>query len=111
MNHGGIGLSFYKPGLGSLVDYDNPWVGVNILSDIVEFKLGFGRTHVNGTIPCGFSFTETIDTREFGSQISIGANVPLPFLCFGAQKSPSSIFRGHPVLAGEVGAFRFPLQR
>lgn len=106
-NHGGIGIMLYRPGLGKLVTSDESWVGVNILSDIVEFKLGFGKTHVNGTIPYGFSFTENVDTKEYGAQIAVGANLPLPILTFGAQKSENRVFRGHPVVAIEAGNFRF----
>ncbi len=106
-NHGGIGIMLYRPGLGDLVSHDQPWVGVNILSDVLELKLGFGKANVNGTIPLGFSFTENIDTREFGAQFAVGANFPLPILTFGAQKSENRVFRGHPVLALEFGTFRF----
>lgn len=106
-NHGGIGIMLYRPGLGSLVSYDQSWVGINILSDIVEFKLGFGRTHVAGSIDYDLGFTEFINTREYGAQIAVGANIPLPVLAFGAQKSENRVFRGHPVLAIEAGNFRF----
>lgn len=106
-NHGGIGIMLYRPGLGDIVSIDRPWVGINVLSDVFEVKLGFGRTHVNGTIPYGFSFTEDIDTREFGAQFAVGGNVPIPWFTFGAQKSPGKVFRGHPVLGVELGTFRF----
>jgi len=106
-NHGGIGIMLYRPGLGDLVNYDQSWVGINVLSDVLELKLGFGMVNVNGSIPFGFSSTQTIDTREFGAQFAVGANFPLPILTFGAQKSENRVFRGHPVLAIEFGAFRF----
>lgn len=106
-NHGGIGLMLYHPGFGELVNSDRPWVGINLLSDVLEFKLGFGQTHIKGTVPSGFSFTENIDKREYASQFSVGVNVPIPKLTFGAQKSQNIVFRGHPVLGIELGTFRF----
>jgi hypothetical protein len=106
-NHGGIGLMLYRPGLGDLVSSERPWVGINLLSDILEFKLGFGQTRIQGTVPLGFSFTENIDTRDYGAQFSAGANIPIPILTFGAQKSQNKVFRGHPVLGIEMGTFRF----
>lgn len=105
MNHGGMGLMIYKPDLGSIVSYDQPWIGVNILSDIFEFKIGYGQTHVKGTIPYGFSFTEYVDTREFGFQFAAGFSIPMKFLTFGAQHSPMKVLRGHPVVNAEMGAF------
>jgi hypothetical protein len=97
----------YRPGLGSIVTHENPWLGVNILSDVFEVKFGFGKAQVRGEIPYGFSFTEFVDTEEFGTQFSVGVNFPLNILTLGAQKSPLMIFRGHPTLAYEMGTFRF----
>lgn len=105
LNHGGMGLSIFKPDLGKIVSYDQPWIGVNILSDIFEFKIGFGHTHVAGVIDYDLGYTETIDTREFGYQLAAGVNIPLNFLTFGAQHSPFKVFRGHPTINMEMGAF------
>lgn len=105
LNHGGIGISFFKPNLSTIATYDQPWIGVDILSDILQFKFGLGTNQLNGTIPYGFTGTEYVNTREFGYQFSVGLNAPLRFLNFGAQKSPAKTFRGHPVLATEIGAF------
>lgn len=107
LNQGGIGLSFYKPGLGKIVDIDQPWIGINMLSDVFEMKLGFGRTHIQGTIPVGSSYSEQVNTREYGTHFAIGFNSPLKFLTFGAQKSPNQVLRGHPIVSGEIGAFWF----
>jgi hypothetical protein len=105
LNHGGIGISLFKPNLSTIATYDKPWIGVDILSDILQFKFGLGTNQLNGTIPYGFTGTEYVNTREFGYQFSVGVNAPIKFLTFGAQKSPAKTFRGHPVLAAEIGAF------
>ena len=105
MNHGGMGLMIYRPDLGSIVSYDQPWVGVNILSDIFEFKIGYGHTHVKGNIPYGFDGTIPVETREYGYQLAAGINIPMKFLSFGAQHSPFRVLRGHTTLNMEMGAF------
>lgn len=105
MNQGGVGVSFYKPSLGSIVTSQKPWTEISLLSDIVEFRLGVGQVDVNGTIPYGYTGTLNVSSRQFGYHFYTGINYPLPFLTLGAQHSPSKVFRGHITLAGGFGYF------
>lgn len=46
LNHGGIGISLFKPNLSTIATYDRPWIGVDILSDILQFKFGLGTNQL-----------------------------------------------------------------
>lgn len=105
LNHSGMGITFYRPALGPIAKTPNPWVDVNILADIFEMRFGIGKVDARGSVPSGFSFTESVNDHYFGSNVYFGVNVPLNFLSFGAQNSALKVFRGHPVAAGGLGWF------
>ena len=105
-NHSGMGVTFYRPALGPITRTPNPWVDVNILADIFEIRIGVGKVDARGSVPSGFSYTESVNDHYFGSNVYFGANVPLNFLNFGAQNSALKVFRGHPVVSGGFGWYQ-----
>lgn len=99
-NNSGIGLSLSKPFVAQDLVTDKPWLGVDILADVINIKFGTGK--------CFIPAKEFIPNREmYVSQASIGLLYPINFLNFGNQYSYVSVFRGHPVLGGDIGLYGF----
>lgn len=102
-NHSGIGYMAFQPKLGTNMYAQKPWVGVNMLTDIFEMKLAFGELSNFGIEMEAPSLLPI--SKDYGYLFSMGANIPLNFMNFGAQKSYNKIFRGHPILGVSLGAF------
>lgn len=109
-NHGGIGISIYKPNLGKITHVDAPWIDVNMISDIFELRFGLGTCRVDGNIPYGFDGTVHVKNKQFGYHFYAGVNIPLDILTTGAQHSPYSVLRGHPTVGTGIGAFNMTNQ-
>lgn len=104
--HSGIGIEFIKPRLGNHVSIEKPWMGVNILSDIFEFKLAYGKMqladYAEAEIP---SF---INGREaLGRLMSFGVSIPVSALGLGAQRNQLLTFRAHPIINISLGEYKF----
>ncbi len=110
MNHSGIGISFYRPALGDMTKFEKPWFDINILSDLFEFKFGLGQCSVRGSIPFGYTGTQSVNNKQFGYHFYAGMNIPINFLTIGSQSSPYKSFRGHPVIAAGMGMFNLTNQ-
>lgn len=110
--HSGIGVTFYKPALGKIVTSDKSWVDINVLSNFLEMRFGFGKCVVNG-IPKSDGFGDvSIDydhayLNAVGYNTYVGVNFTLPFLTFGRQLSPTDVFRGTPTVSGGLGYMNF----
>ena len=43
LNHGGIGISLFKPNLSTIATYDKPWIGVDIFKRYFTIQVWFGH--------------------------------------------------------------------
>ncbi len=99
-NHAGAGLSFSQPRLAYGMTTEKPWLGVDILADVIHLKFGTGE--------CVIPAKEYVPTRNmFVSQSSAGFLYPINFLNFGNQYAYASVFRGHPVMGVDLGMYSF----
>lgn len=103
VNHGGVGFSLSKPYLAEGMTTAKPWFGVDILSDIIHVKFAMGQCFVPGKEYIG-------DRNFFGTQMSAGLIYPLKFLSFGNQYTYDKVFRGHPIIGGDLGMYNFRLK-
>jgi hypothetical protein len=109
-NHGGIGVSFFRPRFGEGVQVNQPWVGVNVLADFFEVKFGTGKVQkIKYLDPLELEGFTTPQESNYGTDhgymLSLGASVPLTFLAFGSQKDYKTVFRGHPILGIGSGLY------
>lgn len=108
-NYGGVGITFINPSLGSGVDIPKRWYGVNFLSDFFEAEFLMGETNKIQPLVKKDEFQPPINDygNDFGYMLTIGANAPINLLNFGAYRSPTALFRGHPTLGANLGFGRF----
>lgn len=105
---GGIGMSVYDPMLGSNIE-SGLWTEANLLTDLLEFRLGFGQFTVNGYAKKQEAKYNSARLNEevFGYNFYVGANLPIKYLAFGRQASAFRVFRGHPVVTVGAGLMNF----
>lgn len=101
-NHTGIGAQVFMPDFGRGVETTLPWIGVDILSDLFQMKLGFGRGERVEDLD---NFGAEGFGPDVGYRFTIGANLPLNFLHFGKENSYSTVFRGHPFVGFHIGDY------
>lgn len=106
--HGGIGIAVYSPILGKNFE-TGLWTEANLLTDVLEFKLGFGRTVATGF---GKKYTKAhgetaINDSLYGMNLYVGGNIPLKFADFGTQQSWIKVLRGHPIISAGAGMMSF----
>lgn len=106
--HGGIGIAMYSPILGKNFQ-TGLWTEANLLTDVLEFKLGFGRTVATGF---GKKYVKKngetrINDSLYGMNLYVGGNIPLKFGDFGTQASWFKVLRGHPIISAGAGMMAF----
>jgi hypothetical protein len=106
--HGGIGVTLYSPMLGKNFE-TGMWTEANLLTDILEFKLGFGKTVATGY---GKKYVKKngdvrVQDSLYGMNLYVGANIPLKFADFGRQVSWFKVLRGHPTISAGAGMMAF----
>jgi len=100
VSYGGIGFSFSRPVMPKVNGSSMPWVGIDVLSDIITVKFATGRVSLDSA-----GYDPGMDA--YVNQGSVGMSFPLTRMTFGTYNSNSSLFRGHPVIGGELGYIGF----
>lgn len=104
--YSGIGFDFSRPNFGKQVVTPNPWIGIDLISNVLHLNYSVGTTKM------GFDgFDKKQDTivsfiPHTGQNLSIGVNFPLP-IGIGQQQSYARVLRLNPVVGFDVGAYKF----
>lgn len=106
LEYGGVGIDFSRPNFGKQVLTDEPWMGIDFISDILHFNYSVGTVKIG---PEGYNKKQDTLASFFensGQNISFGANFPLP-IGIGSQQSYGRVFRINPVVGVDLGAYNF----
>lgn len=106
-NYGGMGPMIFKPNFGKGVEITDPWFGVSMLSDVLEFQFAVGKTNLRQPIKEETILPSGDWGSDFGYMMSVGGTVPINALNFGSYKNQLRVFRGHPTVGGAMGWYNF----
>lgn len=113
-NSGGIGPMAFNPQFGGGALVSNPWIGVSMVSDIMEFRYAMGESSLIQPLnvdPTIYNVQPLVNVKEYGHMVSAGVNFPLPFLTVGTYVNDVIEFRGHPTFGAHIGWFGFGAQK
>jgi len=103
-SYGAIGPLIHSPAFGKNIDA-KLWHGVSIISDYFEIQFSVGENNKLAKRDQVIS-ANNMFSKDYGYQFYLGGSLPINRLTFGATKSPTNVFRGHPVLNGGIGVYR-----
>lgn len=110
LNYSGMGALLFQPNLGKGALIDQNWYGIDLISDIFQFRFAVGSSNKIQPKPNSlYNYDYPIGNYglDHGYMFSVGANAPLGFLSVGAYHSPTNQFRGHPTLGIHLGNYHF----
>ncbi|MFK8038344.1 MAG: hypothetical protein AB8B74_08650 [Crocinitomicaceae bacterium] len=104
-NYGGIGMTFIRPNLGQGVAVPNRWYGISLVSDFLETEFLMGEVSKVQPLVKKDAFQLPVNNygTDFGYLLSTGVSFPINFLTVGSYKNAFNVFRGHPVIGGNLG--------